>query len=176
VKDSKRAAEIIRGLRTLFRKEDVDRRPLDLNGLVEQVVTLLQADFRRRAVQVHLDLDRTIPLVTADAVPLQQVVLNLLVNAGEAIGALEGGRREVTIATVRRSAGVIELTVSDTGIGVKDDDLERIFGRFVSAKPDGLGMGLAISRSIVTNHGGRIWATRNVDQGLTLHVELPAGR
>jgi signal transduction histidine kinase len=173
VQDSKRAAEIIHGLRTLFRKEDVERQPLNLNGLVEQVVTLLQADFRRRAVRVRLDLDRTIPPLLADAVPLQQVVLNLLVNAGEAIGALEGGRREVTIATTRRATDVVELTVSDTGIGVKDEELERIFERFVSAKPDGLGMGLAISRSIVSNHGGRIWATRNVDQGITVHVELP---
>jgi signal transduction histidine kinase len=176
VKDSKRAAQIIHGLRSLFRKEEVERRPLDLNGLVEQVVTLLQADFRRRTVRVRLHLDRTIPLIVADAVPLQQVVLNVLVNAGEAVGALEGGQREVTIVTAARSADLIELTVSDTGIGVKDEDLERIFERFVSAKPDGLGMGLAISRSIVSNHGGRIWATRNVDHGVTIHVELPTGR
>jgi signal transduction histidine kinase len=172
VEDSKRAAQIIHGLRTLFRKDHVERQPLSLNGLIEQVVTLLQADFRRKDVRVQLELDRTLPPVRGDAAPLQQVVLNLLVNAGEAIGALEGGRREVTIMTTRRAGDLVELTVSDTGIGVKDEELERIFDRFVSAKPEGLGMGLAISRSIVTGHGGRIWATRNLDQGITLHVEL----
>jgi signal transduction histidine kinase len=175
VEDSMRASKIIHGLRALFRKEHVERQPVSLNGLVEQVVALLQTDFRRRAVRVRLDLDRTLPPLPADAVSLQQVILNLLVNAGEAIGALEGGRREVTIATFRRAGNRVELTVSDTGIGVKDEELERIFERFVSAKPAGLGMGLPISRSIVSGHGGRIWATRNPDQGVTLHVELPLG-
>jgi len=175
VEDSMRASQIIHGLRALLRKEHVERQPVSLNGLVEQVVALLQSDFRRRAVRMRLELDRTLPPLPADAVSLQQVVLNLLVNAGEAIGALEGGRREVTIATFRRAGNLVELSVSDTGIGVKDEELERIFERFVSAKPDGLGMGLPISRSIVSGHGGRIWATRNPDQGVTLHVELPLG-
>jgi signal transduction histidine kinase len=101
------------------------------------------------------------------------VILNLLVNASEAIARTEDGRREVAIVTSYRTPGLVEIAVRDTGIGTKESDLPRMFERFVSTKAGGLGMGLAISRSIVEAHGGRIRATANADRGLTLHVELP---
>ena len=115
------------------------------------------------------------PLVLGDPVQLQQVLLNLVVNSCEAIDAATVGPRAILIETTS-NVGYLSIAVRDTGIGVKESELERIFQHFVSNKPHGLGMGLAISRSIVEAHGGRIWATANADIGLTMHVELPSGR
>ena len=108
-----------------------------------------------------------------DSIQLQQVLLNLVLNACQAMTEVEAGLRELTIESAEREPGLLEIRVRDTGPGVKDLELERIFEPFVSTKTEGLGMGLSISRSIVAAHGGRIWATRNSDTGLTVHVELP---
>ena len=170
--DAQRTVQIIKGIRALFRKEHLDHRPVDLNELIGRVIALLQNDLQRKAVRLAVALDGALAPVMGDPVQLQQVVLNLIANAGDAV--LPGERREVTVATRQRPDGWSETTVADTGVGVPEADLERIFERFVSGKPGGLGMGLAISRSIVEQHGGRIWASRNTGHGLTLHVELPS--
>jgi PAS domain S-box-containing protein len=171
--DAKRAAQIISRLRTLFRKENGEHSAVNINELLEDVVALLRHDLERRQIVVKLSLDLSLPPVLGDTVQLQQVILNVLVNACEAIAALEDGPREIRIESVRSESGLVELAIRDTGIGVKPPDLELIFERFLSTKPDGLGMGLSISRTIVETHGGRIWATANPDRGITLHVELP---
>jgi two-component system sensor kinase FixL len=171
--DAKRASEIIRRLRELFRKESLEHKLLDVNGLVQDVVSLWRHDLERRRVAVSLALGNDLPPVLGDAVQLQQVVLNLLVNSCDAIAAADGPH-QITIETKRGGPARLVLSVRDTGIGVKEIELQRIFERLVTSKPDGLGMGLAISRSIVEAHGGRIWATDNGDRGLTIHVELPA--
>jgi PAS domain S-box-containing protein len=171
--DARRASAIIQRLRALSRKEHVPQADLDLNELVDDVVTLLRHDFARKQITVLRVLDPLVPTIAGDPVQLQQVILNLLVNASEAIARTEGGRREVAIVTSHRTPGLVEIVVRDTGIGVKESELVRMFERFVSTKPGGLGMGLAISRSIVEAHGGRIRATANPGRGLTLHVELP---
>jgi PAS domain S-box-containing protein len=172
--DAKRASQIIRKLRTLFRKEHAERTVVDINTLITDVVSLLRADLQRRTISVSLALAETVPPVLGDSVQLQQVMLNLVVNACEAIVATEGAPREILVETRRTEPGRLAIAVRDSGIGVKETELERIFEHFVTSKPQGLGMGLAISRSIVQAHGGRIWATANHDWGLTLHVELPA--
>jgi signal transduction histidine kinase len=138
------------------------------------VATLLRHDFQRKGITVTFTLAQSLPPVSADPIQLQQVVLNLLVNAADAVAVGEGSR-EITVTTTVRDGGRIELSVSDTGVGVPESDLERIFAPFVTTKRDGLGMGLSISRSIVTAHQGRMWATRNPARGLTIHVELPLG-
>jgi PAS domain S-box-containing protein len=175
VDDAKRASQVIRRLRALFRKEQVDRGPVDVNELVEDVVGLLRHDTERQRITVHCALQRGLARIPGDSVQLQQVLLNLLLNAREAIAIAEEGPRVIRIGTTERAKGGVAVSIRDTGIGVKEADLERIFEHFVTNKLDGLGMGLAISRSIVQAHGGRIWATVNDDWGLTLHLELPRG-
>jgi len=171
--DAQRASAIIRRLRALSRKEHASQRGLDLNQLVDNVVILLRYDLARKNITVLRTADPVVPLVSGDPIQLQQVILNLLVNASEAIGNAPDGPREIAITTALRAPGLAEVRVRDTGVGANAADLERMFERFVSTKPGGLGMGLAISRSIVEAHGGRIAAETNPDRGLTLRVELP---
>jgi C4-dicarboxylate-specific signal transduction histidine kinase len=171
--DAQRASAIIRRLRALSRKEHASQRGLDLNEIIDDVVTLLRYDLARKNITVIRSADSIAPLVSGDPVQLQQVILNLVVNASEAIGIAPDGPREIRITTALRAAGVVEVRVRDTGVGAKPSELERMFERFVSTKPGGLGMGLAISRSIVEAHGGRIVAEANPDRGLTFCVELP---
>lgn len=172
--DAMRAGEIIQRLRTLFRKEQVEPRAVDINALVKDVVRLLQSAIMTRRIDVHLALGEGISPVLADPVQLEQVLLNLLVNACDAIGAAGDGPRVITIQSSQSRPDRLAVKVMDTGVGVKDTELERIFEHFVSTKPQGLGMGLAISRSIINAHGGRIWATANPPRGLIQHIELPA--
>jgi PAS domain S-box-containing protein len=170
---ARRAAQIIGRLRTLFRKQEPQLEPVDLSSLATGVARLLRHDTQHKGVTLTFDLAQSLPPVAVDPVQLQQVVLNLLVNATDAVVAGGNGHREITIATAAKDGSSVELSVRDTGVGVAEGDLERIFRPFVSTKPQGLGMGLSISRSIVTAYGGRLWATRNPDGGLTMHVTLP---
>jgi signal transduction histidine kinase len=171
--DANRAAETVLRLRALFRKQRSARAPLDLNALIEDVLRLLATNLRSRHVQVHFARGVGLPEIFGDAVQLRQVVINLLVNAEDAIALAGDGPREIRIETSRPDKEHAAIAIRDSGAGVPESDLERIFEHFVSTKPQGLGLGLAISRSIVEAHGGRIWAARNPDRGLTLHVELP---
>jgi len=170
--DAKRAAQVIRRLRALFRKEGEEYKPADINALIVDVMMLLRSELESKGIGVQLSLAKDLPPVQGDAIQLQQVLLNVLLNAVEAAADRSTGRALVTIETVERHPGTIEIAVRDDGPGVKEADLERIFEPFVTTKSTGLGMGLSISRSIVQAHGGRMWATRTDPQGLTVHVEL----
>ena len=170
---ARQAAGTIQGLRNLFRKQETERVPVDLNVLIEDVLRLLRSGIEDKRISVHLARAQALPLVFGDAIQLRQVVLNLLVNAEDAITTAADGHGEIGITT-SWSDGHICVAITDNGIGAKESELERMFERFVSSKPQGLGMGLAISRSIVEAHDGRIWATANRERGLTFHVELPA--
>jgi PAS domain S-box-containing protein len=171
--DGLRAAGIIRRLRALFKKEPTERRPVDIGEVVKEVLGFLHKDLDRRGVKLDVKLQPDAPRVLGDVVQLQQVMVNVLVNAAEAM-ADSADARELSIEARVHEPGRIAITVRDSGPGVAVADLERIFERFVTSKREGLGMGLSISRSIVAEHGGKMWATRNADRGLTLHVELPS--
>ena len=172
--DAYRAAEIVRRLRDLFRKQRAASTPLDVIAVVEDVLRLLATELRSRGIFVHVTRGEPLPAVFGDGVQLRQVFINLLVNAEDAISLTTDGPREIDIAASRPDLGHVAIDVRDSGIGLDESDLERIFEHFVTTKPQGLGMGLAISRSIVEAHGGRIWATRNDGRGITQHIELPA--
>jgi len=171
--DARRAADVIRRVRALFRKDHSERRPVDVNDAVREVMTLLRKDLERKRIALHLDLAARLPPVLGDLVQLQQVLVNVVVNACDAMNGSSEGPRDLRIKTTRADEHRIRIDLSDSGIGVKDEQLKHMFERFVTSKPDGLGMGLSISRSIIEAHGGRIWATRNEGRGLTIHSELP---
>ena len=172
--DANRATQTLRRLRALFRRESSVRRSLEVNSVIRDVLRLLDSEFRQRQIRTQFSADAGSGYVLGDVVQLQQVLINVLVNAAEAIAAGDGQVREIDVQSRRTEAGRIEILIRDSGVGLPESELDRIFEHFVSSKPQGLGMGLAISRSIVQAHGGRMWATRNEDRGLTMHVELPS--
>ena len=173
--NAQHATLVIDRLRALFRRERVEPVAVDVKALIEEAVRLLHAALLIERIDVRV-LAEPVPAVSGDPVQLEQVLVNVLMNACEAVGAGTNGTRMITIRTRQQSPRRVIVEVTDTGGGVKEADLERIFEHFVSTKPKGLGMGLAISRSIIQAHGGRIWASANSDGGLTMHIELPCGR
>jgi signal transduction histidine kinase len=172
--DAMRAGAIIARLRALSRREHSPKAGLDLVALIDDVAALVRPDLAMRRIVLARPWARPLPPVSGDPIQLQQVFLNLFTNAAEAIGRGEEPDRRITVVSSHPATGLVEVAVSDTGGGATELDLERIFESFVTTKPGGLGMGLAISRSIVEAHGGRIYAKANHERGLTIHVELPA--
>lgn len=173
VEDNSRAGEIIRRMRALVKKEDLAFAALDIVGVVRDVIQLIHSDAILRNVRVSLEASPNLPSVRGDRVQLQQVVLNLLLNAFEAMKDTPAAEREVLVHVETDSTGTVQISVRDRGIGLTSDKADRIFQPFFTTKKDGLGMGLSISRSIVERHGGRLWAENNQDRGATFHVELP---
>ena len=172
VECDKRAGEVIRRLRAMLRKEPAEFRHLEINEVVQDVLRIIRSDLLHRNVEVRLELAPNLPLIDGDRVQLQQVLLNLIMNGSEAMAELGGGRR----LTVRALAGPddgVEVQVCDAGRGIAADDLERIFSPFVTSKPGGMGLGLAVCTTIVLAHHGRLWASNNPAGGATLHFELP---
>ena len=172
-KDDQRAGELIDRVRDLIKDRHPVRSSLDLNLLVGNVAALVRPDVEKRRVRLTLETDPALPPIHGDRVQLQQVLLNLLLNAMDALDGESAERRLVTVR-VRLVGATAEVTVSDTGHGIAADKLSRVFEPFFSSKPDGLGMGLAISRNIIEAHGGRLWAENNEAGGATLTIALPA--
>jgi signal transduction histidine kinase len=173
VQDGKRGGDVIGGVRGLLRRGDADHAAVDLNALVRQVAGLLRGDAVSKGISVRLELQPDLPLVVGARAQLQQVILNLFMNAYEAMSGAAAGPRELVARTAGGPAGV-ELGVSDTGPGLSDEALTRMFEPFFTTKPEGLGLGLSISRTIVRAHGGEIRAVRHADRGSTMSVMLPA--
>jgi PAS domain S-box-containing protein len=172
--DAKRAAHVIHQLRALFRNEWSEQRMrIDVNGVVADATSLLRTELETKGVRLQLALGTPLPAVFGDAVQLQQVLLNVIANAVEAMVSGATTDPVVSVTTRRTGQGTVELTISDHGPGVPDDQRDRIFEPFITTKHTGLGMGLSISRSIVQAHGGRIWVTANGACGLRVHIELP---
>src|SRR3984885_1250408 len=167
---ARRAAEIIDHVRSLFKKNLPQREPVDLNELIREIALLLKSDIRRNSATVHLELGENLPNVIGDRVQLEQVLMNLMLNAIEAMRDANGN---LTITSNPTEDGHLLISVSDTGIGIPADKVDRIFNTFFTTKPQGTGMGLAISRSIVESHGGRLWATSNSGRGSTFRFTLP---
>jgi signal transduction histidine kinase/integral membrane sensor domain MASE1 len=172
VADDRRAGEVIRRLREMLRKAAPSRVVLDLNALIGDVAKLLSSDALIRGLSIVHDFDPKLPQVTGDRVELQQVVLNLLVNAMEAMAVPDAAGRIVVVRTACADPGTVEVSVQDTGTGI--GGTASIFEPFYTTKAEGLGMGLSIARSIIEAHGGRIWAENNETGGATFHFALAA--
>ena len=171
-KDDQRAGDVIDRMRALLVRREFQWSDLDLNALVEDVATLLRTDAEARRVKVTLELARPAPPVRGDRVQLQQVLLNLILNAMDATSGCEAGKRFVAVR-VGPVAERAEIAVSDTGSSIPEENLNRLFEPFFTTKPNGMGLGLAISHTIIEAHGGRLWAENNPEAGATFRFTLP---
>jgi signal transduction histidine kinase len=175
VRDGERASEIVKRIRTFLKKSAPHTAvPEDLNDLVDEVFGLVRDASRRHRVEIHADLGRDLPRVNADRVQLQQVVLNLVMNAIEATRDVHDGTRRVTVSTRVEEPSQVVVSISDTGLGVREDAIDKLFEPFYTTKASGMGMGLSVSRTIVESHGGRLLASGNRGPGATFTFTLPA--
>lgn len=171
---ARRAGEVIRRVRSYVRKEESRRAPADINEIVREVVPLAQTEARWRNVVIQIDLAQALPPLMADRILIEQVILNLVRNAIEAMDAVEENGRTVTIQTAAGANGAVEVAVRDTGPGLSPEIAARLFAPFFTTKPNGMGMGLSISQSIVQAHGGNLWASPNHPCGAVFRFSLPA--
>ena len=169
---ARRAGEIIRRHRQFVQSDSPVRTPADVNDIVRDVIQLLEMDPRLRGVQIVTDVSANSPPIQVDRIQIEQVLVNLLVNAAEAMHDMPKENRKITVAT-RTLNGHIDVAVRDAGCGLPPATLGRLFEPYFSTKPDGMGMGLPISRSLIEDHGGRLWAEPNPDRGLTFRFSLP---
>ena len=172
IDQDKRAGEVIKRMRTLLKKGQVERRPVHMNDLVKDALNLANSEFLTHHVQVFTDFQNDLPVLHGDRIQLQQVFLNLLINAVEAMMHLHRTDRKIKISTAM-SDSMVQLSVTDCGAGIPEDTLNRMFEPFHTTKEQGLGLGLAISRAIVVAHGGYLRAKNNVEGGATFSLSLP---
>ena len=174
VRDGSRAGEVIDRIRALVKKVSPRRELLDINEVIREVIALTQTEVQHNRVRLQTRLADDLPLVPADRVQLQQVIMNLIINAIEAMAASSDGRRELTIVSGMDNTSGVSVEVQDTGPGLDPEELDRLFQSFYTTKPDGIGMGLAISRSIAETHGGQLSAAPNQPHGAVFRFTLPA--
>ncbi|MBV8215741.1 MAG: AAA family ATPase [Verrucomicrobia bacterium] len=172
IRDGSRAGQVVARIRALSQKTRAARESLDINEAIGEIVVLISGELQRNQVGLHLDLAVDLPLVVGDRVQLQQVVMNLILNGVEAMRTIAEHDRNLTIRTERGEGDEVRVAFQDSGIGLDPKTQEQIFDAFYTTKPGGLGMGLAISRSIVENHGGRLWAMPNQGPGSTFCFTL----
>jgi PAS domain S-box-containing protein len=176
VAEDRRAGEVIIRMRAMLKKGEVQMAPQDLNDLIGEVVTLMRSELVVRNVLLEMKLTPDLPPVRGDRIQLQQVLLNLIINACEAMSANSAAERRLAIHTEATGATQVQVTVSDRGPGLASKALECMYQPFCTTKPNGLGMGLAICRSIITAHGGQLWVTNNPDRGATARFTLEVHR
>ena len=176
LRDGNRAAEVIQRLRAMFKRTPPALGPVDLNDAAREVLALSSTELRHRSVTPSAELADNLPLVTGDRVQLQQVILNLILNAADAMsGVADENARRLKLTTAIEGSKGVSLSIRDGGIGIEPDKLERLFDTFYTTKSDGMGVGLSISRSIIENHDGRLWATTNADgTGATFTFWVPS--
>jgi signal transduction histidine kinase len=173
IRDGTRAGSVVGRIGKLVRKAPPRTDSFDINAAIREVVELTGAEAFKNSISVGTDLVEDPPLVEGDRIELQQVILNLSVNAIEAMAGLDDGRRELLIRTAKGEADAVLVSIEDSGPGLDPVDAERAFEAFYTTKPGGMGMGLSICRSIVEAYGGRIWATANTPRGTSFHFSLP---
>ena len=173
IRDGNRASDVITRLRALFGKHSATAESVDLNEATREVIALSLSELQRNRVMVRTELADDLPTVTGDRVQLQQVVLNLFLNASEAMSGIEDRPKELVVRTERDEGDRVRLSVQDTGVGVHPQDVEKLFEAFYTTKSSGMGIGLSVSRSIIESHHGRLWATPNSGSGATFAFSIP---
>jgi signal transduction histidine kinase len=174
IRDGNRASEVITRLRAMFSNRSQVSDRVDLNEAARHVIALLAGELQRKRIELVFEPASDLVPVSGDRVQLQQVILNLLLNASDALSAADGGARRITIKTEMAETDQVRLTVRDTGIGVDPEVAARLFDAFYTTKDTGMGIGLSVSRSIIEHHGGRIWASPNDGPGASFSFILPA--
>ena len=175
VAEDKRAGEVIRRLRLLLKKGEVQHQPFDINEVVREVLKLVRSDLVNQGMAVEAELAPALPEVNADRVQLQQVLLNLVMNACDAMAGGPAGDHKLIIRTELAGSEGIRVSVADRGVGLASENLEKVFEPFFTTKVQGMGLGLSVCRSIITAHGGKLWATNNPGRGATFQFTLPTG-
>jgi PAS domain S-box-containing protein len=173
IRDGNRASDVITRLRALFSKKDATTEPVDLNEATREVIALLRSELQRSRVILQAELNDDLPSVIGDRVQLQQVILNLLRNASDAMSGVDDRPRQLVIRTARDEDDRVRLTVRDTGVGFDPQAVDRLFDAFYTTKNDGMGIGLSVSRSIIESHHGRLWAEPNDGPGATFSFYVP---
>jgi C4-dicarboxylate-specific signal transduction histidine kinase len=173
IKEGMRASEAIRRIRDLVHKSPAEKSPLNINDTIQEVVALVNSEVLRNRVELQTELASDLPPVIGDRVQLQQVILNLILNGKDAM--IGEQTRQLQITSGRNNSSAIVVAVRDTGHGLRSKDVERIFDPFFTTKPEGLGLGLSVSQTIIEAHGGTLWATQNEDKGTTIQFTLPTG-
>ncbi|MGH8638664.1 MAG: ATP-binding protein, partial [Burkholderiales bacterium] len=172
LRDGNRASEVIERLRALFRKAEVTTEAVDLNDAIREVIALSSSELHKKRVILRTELAADLPLVSGDRVQLQQVVLNLMMNAFDAMSGVDDRHRELLIRAERDGDHVC-VAVQDTGVGFEPQGMDRLFAAFYTTKSTGMGMGLSVSRSIIERHHGRLWAEPNDGPGATFSFSIP---
>ncbi|WP_409518873.1 sensor histidine kinase [Paraburkholderia sp. LEh10] len=175
IRDGHRASEVVTRLRAIFRKEVVMTDAVDLREAACEVIELLRTEIRRKQIVLQLKALGDLPAVTGDKVQLQQVVLNLLLNAVEAMQGVGDRPRRILVEIERDDGDLIRLAVTDSGAGFEPEHAARLFDAFYTTKREGMGIGLSVSRYIIERHGGRLWATSNKRFGATFSFSVPCG-
>jgi PAS domain S-box-containing protein len=173
VRAGQRAADVLEGVRAMFKSTKLASVPIDLNELIEEVLTLVQGAVQRHDIAVRTELDKALVPVTGNRVQLQQVLFNLITNAIEAMDSVAD--RTLLVNSEHENSGEVRVTIEDSGSGIKQQHIDKIFGSFFTTKVDGMGMGLSICRSIIESHGGRLWASPGRFRGAVFQFTLPAG-
>ena len=172
-RDGQRAAQVIATLRAMFRKETQERTPVNVDDLLREVLALLDAELRNEKIEVETRLASGLPPVVGDHVQLQQVILNLLTNAVDAMRPVTDRARLLRVESSTHNPAGILITVEDSGTGIKPEDIDRIFDPFFTTKSNGMGLGLSICRKFIEAHGGRLWASPAMPHGSVFHLALP---
>ena len=176
IRDGNRASEVIARVRTLFTKKEFATESVDLNGATREVAALLLAELQRNRVVLQLELAQSLPPVTGDRIQLQQVILNLVSNASDAMATVEDRPRRLLIGTEDEDGDRVRVTVRDTGVGVDPQNLTKLLDAFYTTKSEGMGIGLSVSRSIIERHHGRLWAEPNDGPGATFSFSIPVSQ
>ena len=174
VNQGHRASEVIGNVRAMFNKDNEARAPLDINELVLEVLRFVRVELQTQEITVQTGLGTQLPLVLADKGQLQQVILNLVRNAADAMNSVSDRARVLRVNSTIHDPDSVLVSIEDSGTGIDPKDIERIFDSFFTTKSDGMGMGLSICRSIIEAHKGRLWASTGIDRGSVLNVQLPA--